>query len=54
MTKLLYFTRTQEGKKNGVFVCFIMEERGSLYSSDKENMNKRTFKLGLKNDQKES
>ena len=43
MTRLLYFTRTQEGKKEGVSVCSRMEERRSLYSSGKENMNKRAF-----------
>ena len=27
MTKLLYFTRTQERKRDGVFVCFGINER---------------------------
>ena len=27
MTRLLYFTRTQERRREGVFVCFGMEER---------------------------
>ena len=29
----------EEGKESGFFVCFGMEEMGSLYSSDGENMN---------------
>ena len=28
MTKLLYFTRTQERKREGVFSCSGMNERG--------------------------
>ena len=28
MTRLLYFTRTQERRRDRVFVCFGMEERG--------------------------
>ena len=28
MTRLLNFTRTQERRKDGVFVCFGMKERG--------------------------
>ena len=43
MTRLLYFTRTQEGKKEGASVCSRMEKRRSLYSSGKENMNRRAF-----------
>ena len=43
MTKLLNFTRTQEKRKEGVFVCLGMKERWSLYSSDRENMNGRPF-----------
>ena len=32
MTKLLNFTRTQERRKDGVFVCFGMKEReGGIY-----------------------
>ena len=40
MTRLLYFTRTQERE---VFVCFGMEEGRSLYRSDGKNMNGRSF-----------
>ena len=45
MTRLLYFTRTQERRREGVFffVCFGMKERGGLYSSGGENMNGRPF-----------
>ena len=39
MTKLLNFTRTQERRKDGVFVCFGMNERGDIYSSGGGNMN---------------
>ena len=43
MTRLLNFTRTQERRRGGVFVCLGMKERGSLYSSGGENMNGRPF-----------
>ena len=43
MTRLLNFTRTQERKREGVFVCFEMKERGGLYSSGGENMNGKPF-----------
>ena len=44
MTRLLYFTRTQERRRERVFfVCFRMKERGGLYSSGGENMNGRPF-----------
>ena len=43
MTRLLNFTRIQERRREGVFVCFGMKERGDLYSSDRENMNGRLF-----------
>ena len=46
MTRLLNFTKTQESIRDGVSVCFGMEERGSLYSSGRENMNKRSFNEG--------
>ena len=36
MTRLLNFTRTQERRREGVFVCFGIKERGSLYSSGRE------------------
>ena len=46
MTRLLYFTRTQERRREGVFVCLGMKERGGLYSSGGENMNERPFNEG--------
>ena len=46
MTRLFNFTRTQERSRNGVFVCFGMEERGDLYSRSGKNMNKRSFNEG--------
>ena len=46
MTRLLNFTRTQERRRVGVFVCFGMKERGVLYSSGGENMNGRPFNEG--------
>ena len=46
MTRLLNFTRTQERRREGVFVYFGMKERGSLYSSGGENMNGMPFNEG--------
>ena len=46
MTKLLNFTRTQERRRDGVFVCFGMKEMRGLYSSVGENMNRRPFNEG--------
>ena len=46
MTRLLNFTRTQEKRRDGVFVCFGMKERGGLYSSSGGNMNRRPFNKG--------
>ena len=46
MTRLLYFTRTQERRREGGFVSFGMKEMGGLYSSDGENMNGRPFNEG--------
>ena len=47
MTRLLYFTRIQERRREGVFfLCFGMKERGGLYSSGGENMNGRPFNEG--------
>ena len=45
MTRLLNFTRTQERRKEEVFVSG-MNERGGLYSSGGENMNGRPFNEG--------
>ena len=47
MTRLLYFTRTQERRRErGFFVCLGMKEKGGLYSSGGENMNGRPFNEG--------
>ena len=46
MTRLLNFTRTQERRRDGVFVYFGMKERGGLYSGGGENMNGRPFNEG--------
>ena len=43
MTKLFYFTRTQERRREGDFVCFGIEERRGLYSSSGKNMNGKSF-----------
>ena len=36
MIRLLHFTRTQEKRRDGGFLCLGMKERGSLYSSGGE------------------
>ena len=46
MTRLLNFTRTQERRREGVFVCLGMNERGGIYSSGEGNMNGRPFNEG--------
>ena len=47
MTKLLYFTRTQEvSKRGGFFVCLGMKEREGLYNSGEGNMNGMPFNEG--------
>ena len=46
MTRLLNFTRTQERRREGVFFCLGMKERGGLYSSSGENMNGMPFNEG--------
>ena len=47
MTRLLNFTRTQERRRDEVFLCvFGVNERGGIYSSDGENMNGRPFNEG--------
>ena len=43
MTKLLHFL---ELKREGFFVCLQMKERGGLYTSGGENMNRRPFNEG--------
>ena len=39
MTRLLYFTRTQERRRVGVSVCLGMEERRGLYNNGGKNIN---------------
>ena len=51
MIRLLNFIRTQERRREGVFVfffflCFGMKEMRGLYSSDEENMNGMSFNEG--------
>ena len=46
MIRLLNFTKTQERRRNGGFLCLKMKEMGDLYSSGRENMNGRTFNEG--------
>ena len=46
MTRLLNFTRTQEKRKEGDFLCLGMKEMGGLYSSGGGNMNGKPFNEG--------
>ena len=46
MTRLLNFTRTQERRRKGVFVCLGMNERGGIYSSGEGNINGMPFNKG--------
>ena len=46
MTRLLNFTRTQEKRREGEFLCPGMKKREGLYSSDGENMNGMPFNEG--------
>ena len=46
MTRLPNFTTTQERRREGVFVCSRMNERGSIYSSGGGNMNGMPFNEG--------
>ena len=46
MTRLFNFIRSQEKRRDGVFLFFGMKERGSLYSSGGGNMNGRPFNEG--------
>ena len=42
MTRLLYFTRTQE-REGGFLLSLGINERGGIYSSGGGNMNGRSF-----------
>ena len=46
MTRLLYFTSTQERRREGSFFCLGMKKMGGLYSSGGENMNGMPFNEG--------
>ena len=46
MTRLLNFTRIQEQRRDEGFLCFGRKERGGLYSSGGENMNRMSFNEG--------
>ena len=46
MTRLLNFIRTQERRREGIFVCSRMKKRGGLYSSGEGNMNGKPFNKG--------
>ena len=46
MTRLFNFTRTQERRRERVFFCLGMNERGGIYSSSGRNMNGRLFNEG--------
>ena len=46
MTRLLNFTRTQERRKDGVFMCFGMKEKGIYIVVVGENMNEMPFNKG--------
>ena len=46
MIRLLNFTRTQEKRREGGFLCLGMKEIGDLYSSGGGNMNRRLFNEG--------
>ena len=46
MTKLLNFTRTQEGGRDEVFCVSWNEREGGIYSSGGGNMNVRPFNEG--------
>ena len=45
MTRLVYFTRTQERRRDEIFVCLGIKE-GGLYSSGRQNMNGMSFDEG--------
>ena len=46
MAKLFHFTRTQENRREGSFMCPGMKEMGGLYNSGGENMNGMPFNKG--------
>ena len=46
MTRLLNFTRTQEKRREGIFLCPRMNEMRGIYSSGEGNMNGMSFNEG--------
>ena len=46
MTRLLNFTKTQEKRREGGFLCLGMKEIGDLYSNGGGNMNGMLFNEG--------
>ena len=46
MTRLLNFIRTQEKRRDGVFVCFGVNKWEGLYGSGRGNMNGMSFNEG--------
>ena len=46
MTRLLYFTRTQKRRREGVFCVLWNEGEGGLYSSGGGNTNEMSFNKG--------
>ena len=46
LTRSLNFTRTQEKRREEVFLCLGMKERESLFNSGGGNMNGRPFNEG--------
>ena len=43
VTRLLYCTKAQERRRDGVFVCLGIEENEGLYNSGGESMNRKSF-----------
>ena len=46
MIRLLNFTRTQERRREEIFLYLEMNERAGIYSSSGGNMNGRSFNEG--------
>ena len=46
LTRPLNFTRTQEKRREEVFLCLGMKEKEGLFSSGGGNMNERPFNEG--------
>ena len=46
LTRSLNFTRTQEKRREEVFLCLGMKEKEGLFSSGGGNMNEKPFNEG--------